>query len=118
MKNIRNDSLPPFKVFETVTVPRRKANCIYHYELADGKRTGRAYLYELALNDGYQLWKVFAAKNTPQPYYIIARDTKEAKMRFGGVLNFKITSIEPCEKEESDKILLEFWRTPYIVLGR
>ena len=118
MKNIRNDSLPPFKVFETVTAPRRKANYIYHYELADGKRTGRAYLYELALNDGYKLWKAFAAKDTQNPYYIIARDEKEAKMRFGSVLNFKITSIELCSQEEADEILLEFWRTPYIVLGR
>lgn len=115
MKNIRNDSLPPFKVFETVTVPRRRANCIYHYELADGKRTGRAYLYELALNDGYKLWKALAAKDTQNPYYIIARDEKEAKMRFCNVLNFKITSIEPCEKEESEKILVEFWRTPNVV---
>lgn len=104
-----------FKDFEAVVVPRKTVNCIYHYELINGKRTGQAYLYELALNDGYKLWKVFAAKNTPQPYYIIARDVKKAKMRFGGVLNLKITSIEPCEKEESEKILVEFWRTPNVV---
>lgn len=117
MKNIRNDSLPPFKVFETVTVPRRKANCIYHYELADGKRTGRAYLYELALNDGYKLWKAFA-DDCRQPYYIIAQDKKGAKKRFEAALQIKMKSVELCSQEEADEILLEFWRTPYIVLGR
>lgn len=118
MKNIKNDSLHRFKDFEVVTVPRKTVNCIYHYELINGLRTGRAYLYELALNDGYKLWRAFASKDTQNPYYIIARDSKEAKMRFGNVLNFKITSIELCEKEESEKILVEFWRTPNIVLGR
>lgn len=117
MKNIRNDSLPPFKVFETVTVPRRKANYIYHYELADGKRTGRAYLYELALNDGYKLWKAFA-DDCRQPYYIIAQDKKGAKKQFEAVLQIKMKSVELCSQEEADEILLEFWRTPYIVLGR
>lgn len=117
MKNIRNDSLPPFKVFETVTVPRRKANCIYHYELADGKRTGQAYLYELALNDGYKLWKAFA-DDCRQPYYIIAQDKKGAKKQFEAALQIKMKSVELCSQEEADEILLEFWRTPYIVLGR
>lgn len=107
-----------FKDFEVVVVPRKTVNCIYHYEMLNGKRTGQSYLCELDLNDGYKLWKAFAAKDTQNPYYIIARDSKEAKIRFGNVLNFKITSIEPCEKEESEKILVEFWRTPYIVLGR
>ena len=117
MKNIRNDSLPPFKVFETVTVPRRKANYIYHYELADGKRTGRGYLYELALNDGYKLWKAFA-DDCRQPYYIIAQDKKGAKKQFEAALQIKMKSVELCSQEEADEILLEFWRTPYIVLGR
>lgn len=115
MKNIRNDSLPPFKVFETVTVPRKTVNCIYHYELINGKRTGRAYLYELALNDGYKLWKVFAAKDTPQPYYIIARNMRDAKKKFEDTVMLRATSAELCNRDEYGEILVEFWRTPNVV---